>query len=186
MYRNDIKSIMIDFDGTVVNTIKAICELYNEDFTYYKNFKHVKWTDINTYDFKECKKASLKQIHTYFNQPRFFEKLEFMANSCETIHKLCSIYTVYFVSIGTYPNLTLKSKFLEESFPKSYFIPINSKKYPDKAHVNMKDSILIDDEERHLFSCNAKDSICFGETYPWNENWKGKRMDWKEISEYLL
>ena len=32
--------------------------------------------------------------------PRFFEKLEFMANSCETIHKLCSIYKVYFVSIG--------------------------------------------------------------------------------------
>ena len=92
-------------------------------------------------------------------------------------------YLVYF---GKEEDFTLKSKFLEENFPKSYFIPINSKKYPDKAHVNMKDSILIDDEERHLFSCNAKDSICFGETYPWNENWKGKRMDWKEISEYLL
>ena len=32
--RNDIKTLYVDFDGTLVATIDAIVDLYNEDFQY--------------------------------------------------------------------------------------------------------------------------------------------------------
>ncbi len=32
--RTDIKTLYIDFDGTLVNTIESIVGLYNEDFKY--------------------------------------------------------------------------------------------------------------------------------------------------------
>lgn len=47
--RTDIKTLYIDFDGTLVNTIESIVDLYNEDFKYYKNFNYIRWCDIDTY-----------------------------------------------------------------------------------------------------------------------------------------
>lgn len=35
--RTDIKTLYIDFDGTLVNTIESIVDLYNEDFKYLLN-----------------------------------------------------------------------------------------------------------------------------------------------------
>lgn len=42
----NIRKLYIDFDGCVVNTIAAICQMYNEDFKYYKDFKPVKWWEV--------------------------------------------------------------------------------------------------------------------------------------------
>ena len=53
-----MKTLYLDFDCTIVNTIKAIVSLYNEDFKYYKNFKYINWIDINTWNFTECNCAS--------------------------------------------------------------------------------------------------------------------------------
>lgn len=53
--RTDIKTLYIDFDGTLVNTIESIVDLYNEDFKYYKNFNYIRWCDIDTWGFEECK-----------------------------------------------------------------------------------------------------------------------------------
>lgn len=33
--------LYIDFDGVIVNTIKAIVSLYDEDFKYYDNYKKI-------------------------------------------------------------------------------------------------------------------------------------------------
>lgn len=41
--RNDVKTLYVDFDGTLVATIDAIVDLYNEDFQYYKKFHYVNW-----------------------------------------------------------------------------------------------------------------------------------------------
>lgn len=57
--RTDIKTLYIDFDGTLVNTIESIVGLYNEDFKYYKNFNYIRWWDIDTWGFEECNCAPL-------------------------------------------------------------------------------------------------------------------------------
>ena len=59
-----MKTIYLDYDCTLVNTIEAIASLYNEDFKYYKKFKPIDWTEVNTWDFTECNCASADYINT--------------------------------------------------------------------------------------------------------------------------
>ena len=62
----EVKTLYIDFDGVIINTIETIVSLYNEDFQYYKGFKTVNWWEVNTWDFEECSCASKKYINSYF------------------------------------------------------------------------------------------------------------------------
>lgn len=180
------KKIYIDFDSTIVNSIKAIVSLYNEDFKYYKNFSFVHWTDINTWDFLECNCAKTDYINTYFNQQRFFDRLEYMDNAKEVLDRLKDDYKIIVVSICSYPNLIAKEKWINKNMPYAKFKGIRLGKYNNKSHIDMSKSMLIDDRERMLTSSNAKYKICFGDEYMWNENWSGKRCyNWKEVESYI-
>ena len=75
-------------DGVLINTIKTICSLYDDDFKYYKDYKKVDWSEIETWDFTELNCASREYINYYFNQPRFFRNIEYMPWAKETINKL--------------------------------------------------------------------------------------------------
>ena len=51
VYRGDmmiLNNLYVDFDGVIVDTIRAIVDLYNEDFQYYKKYKVVDPKQINT------------------------------------------------------------------------------------------------------------------------------------------
>ena len=95
-----MKTIYLDFDCTIVNTIKSIVSLYNEDFKYYKNFNPVNWTDINTWNFTECNCASAEYINTYFNQQRFFDRLEYMDDAEDVLNRLKEKYRIVVISMG--------------------------------------------------------------------------------------
>ena len=87
-------------DNTLVESTKRIVELYNEDFRYYKKFHYINWWEVNTWDFKECNCASNEYINTYFNLPRFFDKLEMMPWAEFVINDLKEFYKITFVSLG--------------------------------------------------------------------------------------
>lgn len=36
-------NLFLDFDGVIVNTIKAVVGLYNEDYCFYDNFEFINW-----------------------------------------------------------------------------------------------------------------------------------------------
>lgn len=185
--RTDIKTLYIDFDGTLVNTIESIVDLYNEDFKYYKNFNYIRWCDIDTWGFKECNCAPPGYIDLYFNQPRFFEKLKFMQWAERAINELSKYYTIKIVSHGYSPNLRLKEIWIKERLSNVEFIGVNLKEYSDKSHIDMSDGLFVDDSAKNLITSNAKENICFGDTCSWNKNWTGKRMNnWAEIRQYLL
>lgn len=180
------KNIFIDYDGTIVNTIKATVSLYNEDFKYYKDYIPVDWSDINTWDFLECNCVSKEYINTYFNQPRFFERLEYMDWAEKILDKLKDEYEITIVSSGYSPNLKAKEIWINEHLPYCKFIGVNMKEYNDKSHVDMSDSIFIDDSAHNLVTSNAGVKICFGDVYPWNENWDGIRCaNWHELDNFL-
>lgn len=141
--RTDIKTLYIDFDGTLVNTIKSIVDLYNEDFKYYKNFNYIRWWDIDTWGFEECNCAPPGYIDLYFNQPRFFEKLKFMQWAQWAVKKLSQYYTIKIVSHGYSPNLKQKESYSKEWFPFAEFIGVNLKEYSDKAHIDMESRKMI-------------------------------------------
>lgn len=187
MYRPDIKTIYIDFDNTLVDTIKTIVSLYNEDFEYYKKFHHVNWWEIDSYDFKELTCASKEYINIYFNTPRFFYELEFMPDAHEIIDELGKVYQVKIVSMGYSPNLKQKEEWINQYLFYPEFIGVNMKKYKDKSHIDMSDGILIDDSVHMLETSNAQEKYCFGDIYSWNKDWTGKRlMNWTDIAHLLL
>lgn len=176
-----------DFDNTIVNSIKSICDIYSEDYRYYPNYKYIHWTDIHTWDFKECICAKPKQIKRYFTQPRFFERLEFMDNAKEVLDRLKDKFEIVIVSMGVQPNLFGKEIWIKDNLPFAKFIGIDMEKYKDKSSIDMFGGILIDDEQRYLDSSNADMKICFGDEYEWNKDWKGKRgFNWTELENYLM
>ena len=182
----DKKNIFIDFDGTIVNTIKSITSLYNEDYKYYKDYTPVCWTNINTWDFSECRCASKEYINTYFNQQRFFDRLEFMDWAKEILDDLIKNYDVTIVSSGYSPNLKAKEIWINEHLPYCKFIGVNFKEHFDKSHIDMGDSIFIDDSSHNLETSNAKYKICFGDIYDWNKDWDGKRCyNWSDVKRYI-
>ena len=161
--------------------------MYNEDNRYYPNYHYIHWTDISTWDFKECNCAKTKHIKRYFTQPRFFAKVEFMDNAKEVLFRLKDKYEIVIVSMGIQPNLFGKEIWIKDNLPFAKFIGINTEKYKDKSSIDMSGGILIDDEQRYLENSNAKEKICFGEKYEWNEDWKGKRcFNWTELERYLM
>lgn len=182
-----MKKLYVDFDGTIVNTINAIVSLYNEDFKYYKDYKYIEWINVNTLNFSECNCATPDYINTYFNQQRFYDNLNFMDSAKEVLGRLSKTYEIIIVSMGYSPNLKGKEIWIKENIPYAKFIGVNFKEHNDKSHIDMSDGVIyLDDNEKNLYT-NAKENICFGDLYKWNENWKGKRFyNWIDLEKYLM
>lgn len=183
----NIDTIYLDFDGVIVDTIACITSLYNEDFSRYKNYVPVNWWEVNTWDFKECSCASREYINTYFNQPRFFERLQFMPGAKGTLYKLKEKYEVKIVTHGFSPNLRLKDEWCKKHLPGIDVIGVNLKKYSDKSCVDMSNGFFMDDNSKNVLTCNAKDKAIFGDVYSWNVDWIGRRLcNWTDVERYLL
>lgn len=178
--------IYLDFDGCIVNTIKRIVDMYNEDFKYYENFTKISWTDIDTWQFNECKCANHSQLNTYFNTPRFFNGLEFMDNAKEVLDRISNSYEIIIVSMGRTPNLKCKEIWIKDNLPYAKFIPINFNEHIDKHHIDMSDGILMLDDKSSNLNTNAKNLAVFGDEYSWNNHWEGVRLhNWYEVERFI-
>ena len=179
--------IIIDLDGVVFQTISTITCLYNEDHLFYKDFQPINPDDVNTWDFEELNLEPPEYIDKYFNQPRFFEKLELMRSAKWIINKLHQFgHNIIFCSSGSYPNLQLKRRWIAKHFSYADFIPVNLDEHKDKSHLDFSDCVFIDDVAANLETSNAPMCICFGKVYPWNKDWKGLRLEsWEEVYEWI-
>ncbi len=166
---NENTNLYVDFDCTIVNSIKAIVSLYDEDFKYYPNYKKIDWKDINTWGFSELSAADPGYINSYFNQQRFFDKLEFMPDADKILIELSNYYNIVIVSHGRKPNLKAKEIWIKENMPYAKFIGVDMDKYPDKRNIDMSGRIFIDDRGDNLETSNAAIKICYGRVYSWNE-----------------
>lgn len=181
-----IDKLIIDFDCTAYNTIKAIVDLYDNDFYGSPGYEKLHWTEINTWDFIELKCASKEYIDTYFNQMRFFETIEPMYNFNEIINRLKDQYKIQFCSMGSHDNLYLKQRFLKYHYPYADFIGVNINEMPDKSHIDMRNSVFIDDSKKNLETSNAELKVLFGDDYSWNEGYKGLRCyNWYDVERSL-
>lgn len=184
------QTIFIDFDNTLVNSTKKICSLYNEDYSYYKDFKVAKWYECSDWNFQNiCTLANVDVINNYFNQPRFFKNLEYMDYALEVIKQLHSEYKLVIISIGNYANLELKRRWIKGNL-KEYiddFIGLNFDEYSDKSAIDMTGNILIDDNSSFLETSSASTKICFGDVYDWNKIWDDDRcFNWQDVFRKLM
>lgn len=181
-----IDKIILDIDGTTWNLIKCITDIYNEDFKFYSKFKPIDWSEIKTWDFQELELATPEYINYYFNQPRFFEKVQLMEHAKEVIDWLSERFEIIFCSMCYSPNGRGKDQWIKENFPYAKFLNVNLKEYPDKSHLDMTGAIFLDDSCHNLETSNATIKVCFGEIYPWNESWDGDRCyNWLDFKNYI-
>ena len=181
-----IKTLYVDFDGVIVNTVKCITELYNEDHKYYEKFSPVDWTSIDTWRFEELYLEPYSVIDRYFNQPRFFATVEWMDNAQEVLQRLSEKYEIKVVSMGNHENLVGKQIWLLKNMPYAKFMPVSFGEHVDKSDVDMSDGIIIDDSVSNLINSNAAKKVCFGDEYSWNKNWTGVRCNnWYDLENYL-
>lgn len=163
----DRKKLYIDFDLTIANSIKKIVELYDLDYHLYKDYKKIHWTDINTYGFEELMLINQDIVLDYFDDHRFFYKLEYMDNAQEVLDKLKDEYDITVVSLGRTMNLHYKREWLQHNLPYVKFIGLDLS-LKNKSSVDMSDGTLIDDNAENLIHSNAAEKIVFGEEYPWS------------------
>lgn len=181
-----INKIYCDADGVILNSIAAICSLYNDDFKYYKDFTPVKWWEINTWDFEECKCANREYIDMYFTQPRFFRTVTYMDWAKEVLTELSKEFEIVIVSAGKKPNLKAKEEFFKEELPFCTFLGVDMDVYVDKSHIDMSDGIFLDDVSTNLKTSNAMIKICFGDEYVWNEDWSGiRKKNWNDVRDFI-
>lgn len=182
------KTLYIDLDNTTFNSTACIVQYYNQDFKYYKNFRPIDWTEINTYGFEELQCAYPDYVNHLWNQPRFFEQLQFMPYALETLEILSKYFNIVFVTMGFSPNLRAKEDYLSGVITFDYdLICVNMKKFSDKAHIDMSGGIFIDDVSKNLSTSNAEVKILFGDEHSWNAGWDGIRCyNWSDVLEILL
>lgn len=165
----------IDFDSTLVNSVKAMVEILNKKFD-----KDVDYKNINIYNFSDCFIVDGKQVELIFDSEEFFDIVEFYDGALEFIKE--NIDKITIISKGNPTNLKLKGEFLAKhglSEVKYVGLPLNK----SKGFVDMTDCVFIDDVTSNLYETNAKYKIQFrefDEIKSWNKFWDGEILrNWK-------
>lgn len=183
------KIIYLDFDGVVVNSIKAFCDVYNNVFKEEEKFVPADWTKVNRWDLADECPLTVDIVEGVFKSDDFFEVLEFMdEDTLNIINKLKEKYKIIICSIGTPENISKKTMWIKDNLGIEDMILLSqSEALMDKSIIDMSDGIIIDDHGNNLITSNAGVKICFGEIKEWNEDWEGIMIaNWKELGEMLL
>ena len=195
------KKLFLDFDSTIFDSVKRICDLYNEDYRYYPDFADAFPYNVQKYDFSDvCPLAHCEVLMQYFSSSRFFSCIPsayWMTASekdpittAEYIKMFSNWFHIVIVSIGTPSNLKLKHDFIKNHLPFADFIGIDSRAEKDKSKVDMADGIFIDDMYKMLKTSNAQMTVHYGPDHPWDESEQAQPIvqcnKWRDIYNYLV
>ena len=183
------QKLFLDCDGTIIDSIQAYCQTYNELYKNHSGFQPAIWYKCEQWDLKDqCN--LVENVNTIFSNELFFKYCDFIdRNTQDVIFKLNEKYQVIVCSIGTYSNISLKSQWIKYNLPfiKDSVFLVNKGCKMTKAIVNMEGAIFIDDVLSNLESSNADYKIVFGDEYKWNKTDKYKRcFNWSDIEKLLL
>ena len=186
--RMKFKEIFVDFDETIANSLKEVCNIYNEKYN-----EDAIWQRTKVWSLKdECPILKKDELTDMFSLDKFFDNLTLKYGAYEVLSELSKDYTITIVSIGTMENCSKKSVFINANLPfvsNSILIPFEKDRLVmDKSSVDMSNGIFIDDVEDNLFSSNAKLKVLY-ENIPnadWNSKWRGERIkSWYDVYKYF-
>jgi len=179
------KRIFLDFDGTIVNSRKAYCDVYSQLYSECEHYEHPSWRDVTEWDLSKMCPLSREDL---FDHDLLFYYLEFMNGAKSKLEKLSTDFDIIICTIGTYDNISKKSQWIKNHLPyikKTIFIN-HGRNHMDKSIIDMSGGIIIDDVSSNLHNSNAEIKICFGDEFEWNKDWLGKRChSWCELSKEL-
>ena len=168
--------LFLDFDNTIVDTIAAVVSIYNEDYASHEGFIQVDPKDVTSWELTECNLATYEEIDKYFGDKRFFQRVKLYPSAGQVLRSLSHRYDITIVSHGYASNLKLKEEWVKDKLFKEIFdnscnaefIGVNWETHNDKSHVDMSNSIFVDDSIRNLETSSAKYKILYGEYMDWN------------------
>jgi len=183
------KNLFIDMDGTLIDSITACCEVYNDFFQHNSTFVEAKPENVRTWNMKEVFPL-LDDINFLFGSARFFDVVKPLDNdTIPILRELSKLYNITCCSIGVPHNIQQKALFLGKKFPmisQAIWLQSDICKM-NKSVVNMEGAVFLDDVSSNLNSTNARIKILVGKTYEWNKDWKNVQCEtYKQIGEILL
>ncbi len=184
-----MKKIFLDFDGTIVNSIKAFCTVYNNVFNEEKGYKPADWSKVDKWNFEDECPLATHYVEEIFKSYGFFDVLDVINdNTIEVLDKLKERFEVIVCTIGSPENISRKSRWIENNLGiKDMILLSKSDVVMDKSIVDMSNGVIVDDHQNNLLNSDADVKICFGEVKEWNEEWNGLRAkDWTELEKMLL
>lgn len=188
---NKIRKIILDFDNTMVDTVKAAQETYNILYSSHPDFKPIQLT-TTTVPYMVSKWLPLlnEWAPELFDSDIFFEKVKPFPNAVEVLKKLVEKYGYEIIgcSYGSYKNIIKKCDYIPRVFPFiKKFIPVIG--IHSKSMINMRDAYFIDDFPQYLISSDAYD---VGRAYRFSYytytdyNWDGPVIPNYEYMEKLF
>jgi len=194
------KDLYIDFDSTIVNSDKAICQIYNERYSHYDDFIPADWRKHSNWAYKNV--CPLIQVHNedpsqvikdFYGDQHFFDYLGFYDDAKRVIGRLVEKYNVIICTSAFPMNASKKVLWIEEHLPEVDEIIILINKSGNgygKERVAMmeEDSIFIDDHPTNLESTKASQKYLFKfKETDYNGGYDGNVVtSWKEVEEILL
>jgi 5'(3')-deoxyribonucleotidase len=174
--------LIIDFDNTIVESDKAIWELYRKDTgdlsTDYKDHSVWWYDDV-------CPLWSRDQQDNAFQNPEFFEILEFMPNAVKYLQKLKQDgHTITVCTVHRGDGVPLKVKWIRENL--SFIDNLVIVESSSVGHKSMIcGDIILDDSVSNLSTTRCDNAVCFGKG-KWNQQWTGQRAkSWEAFYRYV-
>lgn len=181
--------LFVDMDSTIVDTNKAFCEYYN---MYYRDREGYEYADHRTcsvWNFLDTCPLAEYDVNYIFGRKVLFDLLTPYEHAYAVLERLSHNYEIIIVSIGTFLNISEKSKWIKQHLPfikESVLLGKDSDVRMEKSTVNMQGGIFIDDVKSNLDSVNAERKILFGKIFDWNKDWKGEHYtSWIDIEDNL-
>lgn len=180
--------LFVDFDGTIANSNKAICDLYNKYYDKHSQFVKADYTKVMDWDFKDvCPLMQKDDMMEYFSSEELFSISEPNADAIEMLEELKNYFQVIIVTIGTQRNIHFKSMLIEDWLPdtETIYIYNGDNCHVDKSIINMDEGLLIDDNVNNLDTSNASIKIIFGKETNFNIGDYMRMENWKDLFVYL-
>lgn len=181
--------VILDMDGTIINSDEAICAYYNNEMHTHPDFVPANSDLIYFYSMKhQCPLWSLEERISAFATDFFWENVTIKENAYDVITRLCNDdrYNVKLWSYGTLKNMAKKSKWLlkdetisalvEEGKLEVLLSTHNTDKPTDKG-VICDFGVLLDDHEGNLTNGKAYNIIMADKgTRDFNRHFTGDRV----------
>lgn len=175
-----MKSLAIDMDETMADTVKEINRWYEREFGV-----ALSEAELHGKEFRNAVPPGHSgMIKTFLNTPGFFRHLEIYPDAVEVVRELNQKYKVFIVSAAMeFPNsLKDKTEWLGEYFPF-----LNWKQYclcGDKSVVQT--DLMIDDRTRNFTHLKDAKTYLYTAHHNVAETAYERVNNWKEVAEKLL
>lgn len=212
MESNVNKTIILDYDNTIVNSNKCVVDVYNKLLQEYNvqnntNYKLANYKNPTDYNFSNLQYLNELNVtvQDIFEMSLFFDMIEPYEFALETIKNLSEKYELKICTVGSDKNNELKREWIKKYLP---FIDLDNNyihvsmevdKQYNKSLVDMSNSIFVDDKVDNLkrisnyekvLSKNAhRIGILFKQPnirYQWQEGWNGYECFCWEDLEFLI